>query len=137
MRARAGIGAALAVLALLAVVLPGGASGGDSDAPYPDLRVDIMAPASPGGGWDTTAREFQGVVQDVHLGDGAEVFNVDGAGGTLELSELVTKDAGDPYQLMITGLVMLGAIETNGSDVSLAEDTTPIATLTTEPETIV
>ena len=41
---------------------------------------------------------------------GIEVYNVEGAGGTLGLSELVSKDSGDPYELMMTGLVMLGAI---------------------------
>ena len=78
-----------------------------------------MAPAAPGGGWDTTARAFQGVVaRRPSSTTGIEVFNVEGAGGTLGLSQLVSKDSGDPYQLMMTGLVMLGAIETNGSDVA-------------------
>ena len=70
------------------------------------------------------------------LDDGVEVYNVEGAGGTLGLSQLVSKDAGDPYELMMTGLVMLGAIETNQSDVTL-DATTPIATLITEAEAIV
>ena len=52
------------------------------------------------------------------------------------LAQLVSKDSGDPYQLMMTGLVMLGAIETNGSDVPLSR-TTPIATMITESEAIV
>ena len=43
---------------------------------------------------------------------------------------------GDPYQLMMTGLVMLGAIETNKTDVGL-DETTPIATMITETEAIV
>jgi putative tricarboxylic transport membrane protein len=64
------------------------------------------------------------------------VFNVDGAGGTLGLSQLVSKASGDPCQLMMTGLVMLGAIETNQAQVDLGK-TTPIATMTTEPEAIV
>ena len=46
------------------------------------------------------------------------------------------RTAGDPYQLMMTGLVMLGAIETNKTDVGL-DATTPIATLITETEAIV
>ena len=37
---------------------------------------------------------------------------------------------------MMTGLVMLGAIETNRSDVAL-DQTTPIATMITETEAIV
>jgi putative tricarboxylic transport membrane protein len=136
-RSRALIGGALAVAALVAIALPGGATGGDdASQPYPTRRLSIMAPAAAGGGWDTTARAFQKASQDAGLDDGIEVFNVEGAGGTLGLSQLVSKSSGDPYQLMMTGLVMLGAIETNGSDVPLSR-TTPIATLITESEGIV
>jgi putative tricarboxylic transport membrane protein len=95
-----------------------------------------MAPAAAGGGWDTTARAFHSATRSAKLDDGIEVFNVEGAGGTLGLSQLVSKGSGDPYQLMMTGLVMLGAIETNGSDVAFTS-TTPIATLITETEAIV
>ena len=134
---RAIIGGVLAVLALVAIIVPGGASGGDDTSqPYPTRQLAIMAPAAAGGGWDTTARAFQSASQDEGLDDGLEVFNVEGAGGTLGLSELVSKSSGDPYQLMMTGLVMLGAIETNGSDVPITR-TTPIATLITETEGIV
>jgi putative tricarboxylic transport membrane protein len=134
---RALIGAAFAVAALVAILLPGGASGGDdASKPYPTRQLSIMAPAAAGGGWDTTARAFQAASRSAKLDDGTEVFNVEGAGGTLGLSQLVSKGSGDPYQLMMTGLVMLGAIETNGSDVPLSR-TTPIATLITETEAIV
>jgi putative tricarboxylic transport membrane protein len=134
---RALIGAAFAVAALVAIIAPGGASGGDdASQPYPTRQLSIMAPAAAGGGWDTTARAFQGSSRSAKLDDGIEVFNVEGAGGTLGLSQLVSKGSGDPYQLMMTGLVMLGAIETNGSDVPLSR-TTPIATLITESEGIV
>jgi putative tricarboxylic transport membrane protein len=134
---RAVIGGLLAAAAVVAIALPGGASGGeDGSEPYPDRQVSVMAPAAPGGGWDTTARAFQAASHDAKLDDGLEVFNVEGAGGTLGLSQLVSKDSGDPYQLMMTGLVMLGAIETNGSDVAL-DRTTLIATMITETEAIV
>jgi putative tricarboxylic transport membrane protein len=134
---RAVIGGLLAVAAVVAIAVPGGASGGDSASePFPNRQVSIMAPAAPGGGWDTTARAFQAASRDAKLDDGVEVFNVEGAGGTLGLSELVSKSSGDPYQLMMTGLVMLGAIETNRSDVAL-DRTTPIATMITETEAIV
>ena len=135
--ARATIGAGFAVAAVVAIVAPGGASGGDdASQPYPARQLSIMAPAAAGGGWDTTARAFQSASRATKLDDGIEVFNVEGAGGTLGLSQLVSKGSGDPYQLMMTGLVMLGAIETNGSDVPLSR-TTPIATLITETEAIV
>jgi putative tricarboxylic transport membrane protein len=134
---RAVIGCLLAAAALVAIIAPGGASGGDDTSePYPTRRVSIMAPAAAGGGWDTTARAFQAASRDARLDDGIEVYNVEGAGGTLGLSQLVSKSSGDPYQLMMTGLVMLGAIETNGSDVPLSR-TTPIATMITESEGIV
>jgi putative tricarboxylic transport membrane protein len=136
MGTRAVIGALLAVAAIVAIVVPGGASGDDASKPYPTRQIQMMAPASPGGGWDTTARAFQAASRDAKLDDGIEVYNVDGAGGTLGLSQRVSKDAGDPYELMMTGQVMVGAIETNQSDVTL-EETTPIATLITETEAIV
>jgi putative tricarboxylic transport membrane protein len=137
MGSRVLIGAAFAAAAVVAIVAPGGASGGDdASKPFPARQLSIMAPAAAGGGWDTTARAFQDSSRSAELDDGIEVFNVEGAGGTLGLSQLVSKGSGDPYQLMMTGLVMLGAIETNGSDVPLTR-TTPIATLITETEAIV
>ncbi len=33
------------------------------NADYPTETIQIMAPAAPGGGWDTTAREVQAVLQ--------------------------------------------------------------------------
>jgi putative tricarboxylic transport membrane protein len=136
MGTRAVIGVLLGVAAIVAIVAPGGATGDDESKPYPARQVQIMAPAAPGGGWDTTARAFQAASRDAKLDDGSEVYNVEGAGGTLGLSQLVSKDAGDPYELMMTGQVMLGAIETNQSDVKL-DATTPIATMITESEAIV
>jgi putative tricarboxylic transport membrane protein len=135
-RVRMVIGALLAVAAVVAIAAPSGSTGDDEKQPYPNRQLQIMAPAAPGGGWDTTARAFQASARDAKLDDGIEVFNVDGAGGTLGLSQLVSKASGDPYQLMMTGLVMLGAIETNQSQVQL-DRTTPIATMTTESEAIV
>jgi putative tricarboxylic transport membrane protein len=133
---RAVIGGVLAVAALVAIALPGESGGDDASKPYPTRQLEIMAPAAPGGGWDSTARAFQQSSREAKLDQGSEVYNVEGAGGTLGLSQLVSKDKGDPYQLMMTGLVMLGAIETNGSDVPL-DRTTPIATMITEAEAIV
>ena len=66
---------------------------------------------------------------------GVEVYNVPGAGGTIGLSQLASKYSGKSNELMVMGLVMMGAIETNKSPTDLSE-TTPIASLTTEPEAI-
>lgn len=132
----AAVGAA--ALSACALVACGSTAGGGASATaeFPTERVSIMAPADPGGGWDETARAFQQAVREGNVGKGAEVYNVPGAGGTLGLSQLVSKQNGNAHQLMVMGLVMLGAIETNKSSVSLSQ-VTPISTLTEEAEAIV
>lgn len=110
-------------------------AGGDVTSGYPEEDIQVMAPADPGGGWDSTARALQPVLEEVS-GVGVEVYNVPGAGGTIGLAQLADENAGDPYQLMVMGLVMVGAIITNNSAVTL-DQVTPIATLTSEQEAIV
>jgi putative tricarboxylic transport membrane protein len=103
---------------------------------FTDTAIEIMAPAAPGGGWDTTAREMQRVMQEEGIAPTVEVYNVEGAGGTVGLAQLVNDDRGNDHQLMMMGLVMIGAIATNAAPVTLA-DTTPISPLTAEYEVIV
>ncbi|MGY1818544.1 Bug family tripartite tricarboxylate transporter substrate binding protein [Geodermatophilus sp. SYSU D00663] len=97
-------------------------------------RLRLMAPASPGGGWDTTARVFQRVVQTSGLARNVQVFNVEGAGGTIGLGQLARET--DDALLMMMGLVMVGAVDTNDSATRLS-DVTPIARLIGETELIV
>jgi putative tricarboxylic transport membrane protein len=89
----------------------------------------IMAPANPGGGWDGTARAMQEVLQAEGIAPSVEVVNVPGAGGTVGLAQFVADSAGDPTKLIVGGYVMVGAILTNASPVTL-KDVTPIARLT-------
>jgi putative tricarboxylic transport membrane protein len=96
----------------------------------------IMAPANPGGGWDGTARSMQEVLQAEGIAGSVEVVNVPGAGGTVGLAQFVADSAGDPSKLIVGGYVMVGAILTNKSPVTLA-DVTPIARLTGDYEAIV
>ncbi|MCU0815848.1 MAG: tripartite tricarboxylate transporter substrate binding protein [Cypionkella sp.] len=96
----------------------------------------IMAPAGPGGGWDQTARTMQEVMQAEGISGSVQVQNVPGAGGTVGLAQFVAAASGDPTQLIVGGYVMVGAILTNASPVSLA-DVTPIARLTGEAVAIV
>ena len=108
--------AVLAVAAIVAIVAAGRASGGDdASQPYPDAPALDHGPGRAGRRLGHDRARVPGGVADGKLDDGIEVFNVEGAGGTLGLSQLVSKDSGDPYQLMMTGLVMLGAIETTPS----------------------
>lgn len=113
---------------------PSGAEGTEGGAPAAISAVNVVAPADPGGGWDMTAREISRVLTEGGLVENAPVTNIGGAGGTVGLANLATQT--DPYTLMITGSVMIGAVETNQSEVRV-EDTTPIAALTEEPLVIV
>ena len=110
---------------------------GCEDSEGPDTgTLTILAPAAPGGGWDQTARSMQQVLRDTELVRSVQVVNVPGAGGVIGLAQLVETHQGDPNVLMATGLIMVGAILTNGSPVTL-EQVTPIARLTGEYEVLV
>jgi len=94
-----------------------------------DLK--IIAPAAPGGGWDQTARSMQAALVASGAAKSAQVVNVPGAGGTVGLAQFVNGAKGDASQLLVNGLVMVGAIITNKAPVSL-DMVTPIARLTGE-----
>lgn len=120
------------------------ASSDPTDAPtaepvlpeYPADDLAIMAPAAPGGGWDSTSRAMQQAIADAGLtAHSVEVYNVAGAGGTVGLAQFVEQEKGKPESLMVMGLVMLGAIRTNEAPVDLSA-VTPIASLTAEWEAI-
>ena len=111
----------------------GGSAAGGEDGPVSGLRV--LVPNSPGSGYDTTARVVAKTMEDVELASGIEVFNLEGAGGTVGLQRLVNED-GNADLLMQMGLGVVGASYTNESEATL-EDTTPIARLIEESEAIV
>jgi putative tricarboxylic transport membrane protein len=94
-------------------------------------ELKLMAPAAPGGGWDQTARSLQQALLQSKLSRSVQVTNVNGAGGTVGLAQFVNGAKGDGSQLMVNGLVMVGAILTNRSPVQL-DQATPIARLTSE-----
>ena len=125
-----------AVAAVSAPLVPVSAQATCAVEGFTDTPIEIMAPAAPGGGWDTTAREMQRVLQEEGIAPTVEVYNVEGAGGTVGIAQLVNDEAGNDHHLMMMGLVMIGAIATNASPVTL-EQTTPISSLTAEYEVIV
>ncbi|CDZ28894.1 tripartite tricarboxylate transporter substrate binding protein [Neorhizobium galegae] len=96
----------------------------------------IMAPAAPGGGWDQTARTMQTALQTEKISGKVQVMNVPGAGGTIGIAQFASQQKGNANALMVGGYVMVGAILTNKSPVTL-KDVTPIARLTGEYEVIV
>jgi putative tricarboxylic transport membrane protein len=100
------------------------------------VDYNIMAPAAPGGGWDQTARAMQEAMRAEGISQNVQVINVPGAGGTIGLAQFANEAKGDPSKLIVGGYVMVGAILTNASPVTL-EAVTPIARLTGEYEVIV
>ena len=119
------------VIVALAVCLA--LAGCGADRPLSGLRV--MVPNNPGSGYDVTARSAALVVEDAGLARSVEVFNLPGAGGTIGLQRLVN-ERGNGALLMQMGLGVVGAVHTARSPVSFA-DTTPIARLTEDAETVV
>ena len=98
-------------------------------------RLTMVAPAAPGGGWDQTARAMQRALEADRLVRLVQVENVPGAAGVVGLAQFVNNPRHAPA-LLVTGLVMVGAVAFNNSPVSLVH-TTPIARLTGEYEVIV
>lgn len=100
---------------------------------YDQLR--IIAPAAPGGGWDQTARVMQQVVQQTGLARTVSVENIPGAAGLIGLARFIGAERGNGDAVMVNGLIMLGAIVTQKSDLTFA-NVTPIARLTGEYEVL-
>lgn len=122
----AGVGVTVATVISMSAC--NGIGGGDD-------AVRIMVPNSPGGGYDTTARVAAKIVEDEKINEDVEVYNLEGAGGTTGLAKLVGSK-GKKGELMLMGLGVVGAVYTNQSEKTL-DDTTPIARLISEPDTIV
>jgi putative tricarboxylic transport membrane protein len=111
----------------------GSAAGGAADGPVSGLR--ILVPNSPGSGYDTTARAAAQVMEEADLATGIEVFNLEGAGGTVGLQRLVNEE-GNADLFMQMGLGVVGAQYSNQSEATL-DQTTPVARLIEEAEAIV
>ena len=118
-------------MALLAVL----ACAGNTMAEPVIDRLTVVAPGSHGGGWDQTARAMQDVLVRTGLVREVEVANSPGAGGAIGLAEFVNARRGDGHALLVGGLVMMSAVRTNRSSVSLAQ-TAPIARLTGDYEVV-
>ncbi len=90
--------------------------------------VKFMIGANPGGGFDQTGRSLGAAMIAAGVTKTATYDNKGGAGGTIGLTQFVNTDKGNPSALVVTGAVMVGAIETNKPPVTL-KNATPIARL--------
>ena len=121
------IGRTLGLLLLLA------ATPADAQPIHEYLR--LIAPAAPGGGWDQTARAMQAALQEAGIVQTSSVENIPGAAGTIGLARFISAERGKGDVLMVSGLIMLGAVVTHQSPVTLRQ-VTPIARLSGEYEVI-
>ncbi|HEY5816994.1 MAG TPA: tripartite tricarboxylate transporter substrate binding protein [Mesorhizobium sp.] len=98
--------------------------------------ADVMVPAGPGGGYDGTARlTMEGLQKTGIFADGANITNKTGGGGMVGLAEFFAKNQGNDNGLFSMGVIMVGAVHTTGSPITL-QQLTPIARMTREFDTI-
>jgi len=127
------VGVFLSLAPLVLAALVAGAAPAAAQPAYNQLR--IVAPAAPGGGWDQTARVMQQVLQRAGIARTVSVENIPGAAGLIGLARFMGAERGNDDAVMVSGLIMLGAIVSQRSVVTLG-DVTPIARLTGEYEVI-
>jgi putative tricarboxylic transport membrane protein len=90
--------------------------------------VKVMIGANPGGGFDQTGRNLGAAMIAAGVAKNVTYENKGGAGGTIGLAQFVNSEKGNPSALVVTGAVMVGAIETGKPPVTL-KNATPIARL--------
>jgi len=97
--------------------------------------LEVLVPSGPGGGWDQTARSIEFVLRTEGLIDEFRIDHAIGGGGAVGLSRFLSTQAGRGDALIVSGLVMVGALAANNSPVHLG-DATAIARLTGEYEVV-
>ena len=90
--------------------------------------LKVMIGANPGGGFDQTGRTLGAAMVASGVARNATYENKGGAGGSIGLAQFVNTEKGNPAALVVTGAVMVGAIEMGKPPVTL-KNATPIARL--------
>ncbi len=119
----------ISFIILGSLLLAGCQSGEGSEVDFPERNIEMIAPATPGGGWDMTARSAQRAMQaDGTSDEDITVVNKPGGGGEVGWQYLMQQDshfAALNSSLLITG-ELLGHSDLN------YQDFTPLAMLSTE-----
>ncbi|WP_246026074.1 tripartite tricarboxylate transporter substrate binding protein [Peribacillus cavernae] len=112
-------------------------AGGEKEVYANGKPVNIVAPASPGSGWDLTARALVETFTKEKLVEfPVPVLNEPGAVGAVSLSQLVTQNKGKVDRISVTSTPIMSNYLRGNSDYSY-EDATMIARLITEYYTVV
>lgn len=111
------------------VLIISACSQGTSGQKFPNNNIELVAPATPGGGWDATARAIQKILQDEGLiEESITVVNKPGGNGEVGWQYISTKDA---HHLAINSSLLITNNLLGQSNLTY-KDFTPIAILTTE-----
>jgi putative tricarboxylic transport membrane protein len=122
---------ALAGLVAVAALLAAPLSRALAQTQFPSGPIEIIAPASPGGGWDSTARVIQSVLQSQGIVKvPVTVVNRPGAGGQVGWSYL-NEHMGNPHFVAMNSNQLFPR-QLLGQTKMKFEDFTPLARLTTE-----
>jgi len=120
----------LLLFIFVALIIAGCSSeGSSSEGNFPDGNIEIVAPASPGGGWDATARSMQKIFSDEGIiEENINVTNKPGGGGEVGFQYLQGQDA---HAITINSSLLITNHLLGQSDLTY-EDFTPLGTLRTE-----
>ncbi|KIH70571.1 tripartite tricarboxylate transporter substrate binding protein [Salinicoccus roseus] len=119
----------LSLMFLALALVVSGCSNASGEAEYPDENIEIVAPATPGGGWDTTARAIQNVLDNEGIVEqNMNVTNKPGGGGEVGWQYLSGQGS---HTLAINSSLVIANNLLGQSDLTY-EEFTPLAVLATE-----
>lgn len=95
----------------------------------------ILAPAAPGGSYDTLARHLSKSLHDAHISQKVNVYNIPGHGGIKGLQKFI-QFKGNSHQLVVFGLTTIGAMHNMPEAAVSLQDLTPVARLVNDYEVI-
>jgi putative tricarboxylic transport membrane protein len=117
------------VLPLAAVV--GMSTAAQADEWAPTRNIEFIAPANPGGGWDTLVRTTSRVIQEEGLAERSfGAINVPGGGGAVAWAQ-IARDSGNPHKIFATSPPII-LVPLAGASRYDHTDFTPIARLITD-----
>lgn len=123
----------LALVLVMVLSISVGCASSEEDASFPtENTVEIIAPANPGGGWDSTARALQKVIKDNDLAGDVNVVvsNLPGGKGSVAWNGLI--DEKDAHKVAMDSSYIYLNKMLGMEDAPTINDITPIATLTNE-----
>jgi putative tricarboxylic transport membrane protein len=116
-------------LAWTCLVLAAVLAAAGVEAAYPEKAVDVIAPASPGGGWDLTARMTAKVLKEAGLvTQPLVVSNKTGGFGMVAMTDIVRNRRKDNHVILAFSAVLTTQMASNNNPYRW-KDITPIASL--------